>query len=414
MSHCVIDVQNVTKIYKLYDSPKARLLEALNPFRKKYHRDFYALKDVSFQIHQGGSVGIVGMNGSGKSTLLQLITGVLNPTVGIVRTQGKISALLELGSGFNPEFTGLENVYFQCSILGFTKAEVDAKLSHILAFADIGDFIHQPVKTYSSGMYVRLAFSVAINVEPDILIIDEALAVGDMAFQTKCLRKIKEFKNQGKTLLFVSHDPGAVKTLCDRAILLHKGKVVDDGSPDKVFDYYNSLLAMKEGEDEKSIAESKEVDRVRSGSRKITIESVRIINSSGYEADTFVSGEVVSIEMRVQANEDVTDPVFGILIRDRLGNDIFGVNNSKLNIPVGETKNGESYSVRYTAQLDLGEGLYNLTVATHVGETHIDDNFDWINEVLVFRVVRSPEYDFVGCSRLGVSFAFKACPELVQ
>ena len=236
-----IKVENLSKVYKLYNKPVDRMKESLHPFRKRYHRDFYALNDVSFEIKKGETVGIIGKNGSGKSTLLKILTGVLTPTSGKVEVNGRVSALLELGAGFNPEFTGLENVYFNGSIMGYTREEMDAKIDDILSFADIGDFINQPVKMYSSGMFVRLAFSVATVVEPEILIVDEALAVGDSHFVNKCFHRINTMRNKGLTLLFVSHSAEAILTLCSRAFLLENGSCLYSGSAENVINKYNKL-----------------------------------------------------------------------------------------------------------------------------------------------------------------------------
>lgn len=242
MNDIAISVQNLTKVYHLYDTPKDRLKEALNPFRKSYHHDFYALKDVSFEIKKGETVGIIGKNGAGKSTLLKIITGVLTPTSGEVEVNGKIASLLELGAGFNPEMTGMENIYLNGTIMGFSKEEMDQKVDAILAFADIGEFIDQPVKMYSSGMFARLAFSVAINVEPDILIVDEALSVGDMAFQNKCFRHMDSFVQHDKVMLFVSHSLSAIRLLCDKVIWMRDGKIVDAGSTDVITQKYERFM----------------------------------------------------------------------------------------------------------------------------------------------------------------------------
>lgn len=403
----MIHVNDISKVYHLYDSPTDRLKEALSPFRKSYHKDFYALKNIGLHIKDGESVGIIGMNGSGKSTLLKIITGVLTPTTGSIQVNGKISALLELGSGFNPEFTGIENAHFQCSLQGFDKKQTDALMPEILRFADIGSFIHQPVKTYSSGMYVRLAFAVAINVNPDILVVDEALAVGDAYFQSKCIDKIKEFKRQNKTLLFVSHDPGAVKTLCDRAFLLHQGKLVDQGDPDKVYDYYNALLAEKDAH-EKGQAPNQAHLRERSGNRKMEITKVEIENARGQVTETFVSGEEVAIAIEATAHSDVENPTFGILIRDRLGNDIFGINNYSMEMSVGKIARGEKIRVRYKLPLNLGPNIYNLTVAAHSDHTHVQDSYDWINNAVVFRAVPSTDLQFIGACRIRPRFSFES------
>ena len=241
----VIKVDNVTKMYKLYDNPKDRLKEALIPTKKKRYKEHYALNGVSFDVKKGETVGIIGTNGSGKSTILKIITGVLNPTSGKVEIEGRISALLELGAGFNSEYTGIENVYLNGTMSGFSKEEIDERLDDILSFADIGDFVYQPVKTYSSGMLVRLAFAVSINIDPEILIVDEALSVGDVFFQAKCFRKFEDFKKQGKTILFVSHDLSSVQKYCDRVVLLNKGNKLAEGSARDMINLYKKVLVNK-------------------------------------------------------------------------------------------------------------------------------------------------------------------------
>ena len=240
-----ISVRDVTKVYRLYDKPIDRLKESVSISHKNYHRDFYALKGLSFQVKKGETVGIIGTNGSGKSTILKIITGVLTPTSGQVDVDGKISALLELGAGFNMDYTGIENVYMNGTMMGYTKKEMDAKLQDILDFAEIGDFVYQPVKTYSSGMFVRLAFALAINVDPEILIVDEALSVGDVFFQSKCYRRMEEIRKKGTTILMVTHDMGSIIKYCDKVVLLHKGEFIAEGPAGKVVDMYKKILAGK-------------------------------------------------------------------------------------------------------------------------------------------------------------------------
>ena len=256
MSEFAIQVKNLNKMYKLYNKPSDRLKEALG--FKVPVREHYALHDVSFDVKRGETVGIIGTNGSGKSTILKIITGVLNPTGGEVVVDGRISALLELGAGFNMEYTGIENVYLNGTMMGFSREEIDARLQDILDFADIGDFVHQPVKAYSSGMFVRLAFAVAINIDPEILIVDEALSVGDVFFQAKCYRKFEEFKKMGRTILFVSHDLSSISRYCDRVILLNKGVKLQEGSPKQMVDMYKQLLV---GQDPTKAEEKKDPDR---------------------------------------------------------------------------------------------------------------------------------------------------------
>lgn len=366
------------------------------------HRDFYALKNINVNIRPGECVGLIGMNGSGKSTLLQIIAGVLSPSQGTVNVSGKISALLELGAGFNPTFTGIENVGFQCALMGIPIEQRATVIEQVCAFAEIGDFVHQPVRTYSSGMFVRLAFATAIHVNPDILIVDEALAVGDMYFQTKCLDKIREFKSSGKTLLFVSHDAAAVKALCDRAYLLHKGEILDHGSPSDVFDHYNNLLAVKG--DAKDLPSAEHM-RLRHGTGKVMIKSVRLLRDSGQTTDAVISGETCGIEISIDVREKVNDLTIGFSIRDRLGHEVFGINNFCLNQPLRDVEVGE-YKVLYRAKLALGVNLYNIAVSAHPGDTHLIENYDWLNNAVIFRVILDPSRKFVGSSYLETSFEF--------
>ena len=399
----VIKLSNVCKKYNLYSNPADRLKEALHPLRKIYHKEFQALTDINIEIAQSQSVGIIGLNGSGKSTLLKIIAGITQCSSGHVTTRGKISALLELGSGFNPEFTGIENVYFQCSLQGFDKEQTSDLVPEIIAFAGIGNYINQPVKTYSSGMYVRLAFAVAITVDPDVLVIDEALAVGDSYFQAKCMRKIKSFLNSRKTLIFVSHDPGAVKSICDKTYLLHQGRVIDTGDPDKVFNYYNALIAEKQG----TLGElDKEQARVRSGNKKIELTKVEILNSKGLSGETFISGEPISICIEGSVHQSIENPTIGIMIRDRMGNDIFGTNNNYLESFVGLVRKGEKFKAVYKMPLNLGPNTYNLTIAAHSEQTHIEQNYDWINNAVVFKLIPSRDLTFLGYCRLTPQFQF--------
>lgn len=259
MSEIAIAVNHLNKIYRLYDKPVDRLKESLGLSRKKKYKEHYALRDVSFTVEKGETVGIIGTNGSGKSTILKIITGVLNPTGGEVQVNGRISALLELGAGFNMEYSGIENIYLNGTMIGFSREEIDAKLDEILKFADIGDFVYQPVKTYSSGMFVRLAFAVAINIEPEILIVDEALSVGDVFFQAKCYRKFEEFKKQGKTILIVSHDLGSISKYCDRVVLLNQGVKMAEGNPKEMVDLYKRLLVGQAEDPQEEALEPQEI-----------------------------------------------------------------------------------------------------------------------------------------------------------
>jgi len=398
----LISIQHVSKIYPLYKKPRDRILEAFHPLRKSYHKDFYALDDVSITVNRGECVGLIGMNGSGKSTLLQIIAGVLLPTSGTVNIAGKISALLELGAGFNPEFSGIENVAFQCAMMGIPLDERDHVMNQVCHFAEIGDFVHQPVKTYSSGMFVRLAFATAVHVQPDILIVDEALAVGDIYFQTKCLDKIREFKKSGKTLLFVSHDASAVKALCDRAYLLHKGNVIDEGSPQEVFNHYNNLIA-----DGHSGRLSTKEARRRSGNGKAQILGAKLKRPNGQYADTIISGERCTIEIELEVFQGIEDLAVGISLRDRLGYEVFGINNYCVNQKFPSADPGR-YLVTYEVDMTLGANIYNIAVAVHAGDNHLVENYDWLNNALVFKVAADPSRKFVGSAYLPTSISFQS------
>ena len=400
--HFAIEISGLSKIYQIFDRNIDRLKEVFHPFGKKYHEEFFALRDISINIPKGKCVGIIGLNGSGKSTLLQCIAGVLTPSRGSVQVQGKIAALLELGAGFNPEFTGLENVRFQCAIMGLTDSDTEELLPKISEFADIGEFIHHPVKTYSSGMYVRLAFSVAINVDPDILIVDEALAVGDIRFQAKCLSKIREFRSRGKTLLFVSHDAAAVKSLCDKAYLLDKGQVIDEGEPTKVFNAYNSLIAERDRQ-VKTLRQTLDQLAIRSGNQRVYIENIHLLNHESIPTETFVSGEQLKLKISLKAKEPTSRVSVGFLIRDRLGQDIFGTNTDLLGKLIDFTAASLEQTIEFMVPLNLGENVYTVTVAAHSGDSHLESNYDWLNDAAVFRVIHAPGVKFAGCAALQVT-----------
>lgn len=349
MEDYAIQVKNVSKVYKLYEKPIDRVKETLGLTRKKCYTEHHALTDININVKKGECIGIIGANGAGKSTLLKIITGVLNPSGGEVAINGRISALLELGAGFNVEYTGIENIYLNGRMNGFTKQEVDERLESILSFADIGDFVYQPVKTYSSGMFVRLAFAVAINIEPEILIVDEALSVGDIFFQAKCFRKIEEFKNSGKTILFVSHSMGSIQKYCDRAVLLDKGRQLIDSTPKKAIDLFNKVLSMKREEEakEKNIQATCHREpntkpgnailpmkqqmtvnpkTVEYGNHEAEIVDFGIFNSQNEITNTIKKGEVFTVKMKVHFNTDIQEPIFAFTIKDIKGTELTGSN----------------------------------------------------------------------------------------
>lgn len=424
-----LTVEHLNKIYHLYDSPTARLKEALHPFRRKYHHDFYALNDVSFSVEQGEVLGIIGKNGCGKSTLLKILAGVLTPTSGTVSVNGSVSALLELGGGFNPEFTGLENVYFSSAIMGYTREQVEKNLDEILAFADIGEFIQQPVKIYSSGMYVRLAFAVAINVQPDILIVDEALAVGDEAFQRKCYAKIEAIQSEGATIIFVSHAAGIIIELCDWAILLDQSELILSGSPKTVVAKYHQLLYAQEDKrqvlrneikrgfehDKLSVAGPKKdiegtelpindkpalkefydpdlrphtiIDYSDNNSYDVHISDVSITTLNGIQVNHLLMGKTYLYTYRVTFNKSATNVRFGMLIKTVSGLELGGAASSPPADPIPLVAAETVFHVRFRFTCALHPNTYfmNAGVVARMAEdeVYLDRHID----VLMFRVL---------------------------
>ena len=380
MSETAIQVTDVTKIYKLYDRPKDRLKESLGLTRKKCYQEHYALNHINFEVQKGETVGIIGTNGSGKSTMLKLITGVLTPSSGNIEVEGRISALLELGAGFNMEYTGIENVYLNGSMIGFSKSEIDAKLKDILDFADIGEFVHQPVKSYSSGMFVRLAFAVAINIDPEILIVDEALSVGDVFFQAKCYRKFEEFKKQGKTILFVSHDLGSITKYCDRAILLNRGEKIFEGTPKETVDIYKKVLVGQfdpseleqdmDANDITKLSTDKEwkeniqvnPELIEYGEKSAEITDYALLDDNGLITNTFMKGSTFSVRMKIAFHEDIKEPIFAFTIKNLQGIELTGTNTMYEKADVPPMKAGETKEVTFTQRLDLQGGEYLVSL----------------------------------------------------
>jgi len=393
----MIQVENLHKTFKLYRSPALRLKELV--FRRSFHREFEALRGVSFRVQTGETLGIIGQNGAGKSTILKILTGVLLPDAGLIQIGGKITGLLELGTGFNAEFTGLQNIHMNGTLLGMSKSEIQKKTEAILEFSELAEFIREPIKTYSSGMIMRLAFSIAIHADPQAFVVDEALSVGDAYFQQKCMKKIQQFKETGGSIVFVSHDSNAVKVLCDRAILLDHGMVADEGEPDSVLNTYNFFLARKaKGEEIRFDPRS---DRCRSyGNFKAKITAVNLEDAGGEPAECLVSGAACRIVITLAAEQKVDDVSVGILIRDRFGQDIYGTNTYHQKLPLA-LKRGEMCRVIYALdELNLGVGKYTLTVAAHRQATHVDDCYQWMDGVRTFEVVAPTGNPFIGLARL--------------
>jgi len=397
----MLKVINIWKKFKLYKKPSDRLKEII--FRKKYHDVYEALRGISFEVKKGEVLGIIGPNGAGKSTLLKVLTGIILPDKGKVYRGGKITALLELGTGFNFELTGIENIYLNGILLGMKKDEIDNKLNEIINFSELGDFIHEPLKTYSSGMVMRLAFSIAINANPDCFIVDEALAVGDAHFQQKCIRKFKEFKENGGSIIFVSHDMNAVRILCDRVILLNRGNIIDEGEPEKVTNSYNLLLAKLNGENEGIILKDKDKSY---GTFDVKIEEV-YINGSESNTNIISSGEYCNLEIKIRAFKNIYDATVGFLIRDRFGQDIFGINTSLLGKKLDFEK-GKSYKLVFSFPLNLAPGKYTITVAIHKGQVHSEGCYHWADNIVQFQVAGFKEKIFSGLVYLPIE-KFEIC-----
>ena len=381
-----ISVQGVSKIYKLYDKPIDRLKEAVSLTHKSYHRDFFALSDISFDVKKGETVGIIGTNGSGKSTILKIITGVLSPSTGTAEVSGNISALLELGAGFNSEYTGLENIYMNGTMMGFSRQEMERRMDDILRFADIGDFVNQPVKTYSSGMFVRLAFALAINVDPEILIVDEALSVGDVFFQAKCYRRMEEMMKNGTTILMVSHDMGSIIKYCDKVVLLNRGHFVAQGEAGKMVDLYKKILANQTDElAEALIEEKKEAlglpvettvsdkrmkDRMNLnpevqeyGDGRASFEDFGTLDARGNVTNLLLKGEMFTIRERVRFHAPIENPIFTYTLRDKKGTDITGTNTLFEGTEIKPVKDGDVYTVSFRQKMNLQGGEYLLSMS---------------------------------------------------
>lgn len=405
-------LERASKVYKIYEKPVDRLKEALLRGRKSYHRDFWALRDVDLSVPEGTTIAIIGANGSGKSTLLQLVAGILQPSTGAVRVAGRVAALLELGAGFNPEHTGRENVYINGAILGIDHDEMKERLGAIIRFADIGDFVDRPVKTYSTGMYIRLAFAIAINVDPEILLIDEALSVGDLYFQHRCLGKIAELQARGKTILFVSHDPAFVVTLASQAVWLHEGQLLECGNPEKIVSKYMAMVASRELRERRSteavpaavlpasvetgstesLADQVEttipnVD-VRYGNHKAEVLGIGLYSERGQRIHSAEGGQTILIRISVLFHEYVRQPIIGFMIKNRIGLFLTGTNTKMEGSSVPEQPKGSICSVEFRFPLPmLSTGNYSLTVAVADGLLEDYAVCDWIENTYVIEII---------------------------
>lgn len=408
MAADVIQLENVSKVYRLYDSPAGRLKEALFRGRKRYHREYWAIKDVSFSVPKGTTTGIIGRNGSGKSTLLQMVARIMAPTHGTVSVNGRVAALLELGSGFDPEFTGRENVYLNGSILGLTRAEIDARFEDIEKFADIGRYMDQAVKLYSSGMYVRLAFATAVNVDPDILLVDEALAVGDVVFQHRCMRKIREIQEQGKTILFVSHDIGAVRKLCTQAILIDNGTVTVMGEPDTVVQaYYKSIWNADAPPSSQSSVAPPKIDDYpqtaaltpvkkydhRFGDRKGEIVAAGLIDEHGNRADAVYGGQKIHFSLLVKCHQPIDMPMGGIVLKDLLGNELIKTNTDAENHYLDACPIDSCIQITFSFVMPpFKPGSYAISAGFGTGTIENHTATDWIENIVVFSLESSNQF----------------------
>lgn len=374
MSELAINVEHISKVYKLYRGKADRLKDALHIGGKKGCQEYHALSDVSFAVKRGETVGLIGTNGAGKSTLLKTITGVLTPSAGQIEVNGKISALLELGAGFNQEYTGLENIYFNGTLLGYTKEQMEERVPKIIEFAGIGDYIHQPVKTYSSGMFARLAFAMAINVEPDILIVDEALSVGDIYFQSKCFKKMDEIKRNGTTILLVTHDMSSVVKYCDKVVVLNHGKVVKEGNPKEMVDIYKKILVNQY--DENATEEQAKFETTNdTWASKLSLNEENVLYGSGkarivdfgfFDADDQITGMIMKkntfkIKMKVEFFEDVENPIFAFAVKNARGAEVTGTNTMFERVDLPLAKKGETYVVTFTQRALLQGGEYLMS-----------------------------------------------------
>lgn len=396
----VITVTHLDKAYKQYPTIGARLREWMLGGRKTYHQLHWVLRDIHFSVNKGEAVGLVGVNGAGKSTLLKLITGTSHPTMGAVRVKGKISALLELGSGFHPEFTGRQNIFIMGQLSGFQRREIECLLPEIAAFAEIGAHLDQPVRVYSSGMKMRLAFSIATAIRPDIMIVDEALSVGDSYFQHKCYQRIREMLKQGMALLFVSHDSHAVTSICERAILLHKGSIAMQGPAEVVMNYYKALLADVDGKQIQQHAHVSGKLQTISGTNEASLITIDLYNDRNESVHVINVGDRVRLSLVVQAHVYLASLTVGYEIKDHYGRPIFGTNTHHLEQHLVEIIPSERITLDFHFAANIGIGEYSISVALHTGAQHVEKNYEWRELALIFNVSNVDKSCFLGTSWL--------------
>lgn len=395
----VLCVKSVSKSFKSYRSEYHRILSWFG-FKFKLAHEHHVLKNINFSISPGEAVGIVGQNGAGKSTLLKIITGTLKSSKGSIQINGRISAILELGMGFHPDLTGRQNVYHSAGLMGLSQLQIDAVINEIETFAEIGEYFDQPVRTYSSGMQMRVAFSVVTAYRPEILIVDEALSVGDAYFQHKSLNRIREFQKLGTTLLLVSHDRGAIQAICNRAILLEKGEVIKDGNPEEVMDFYNALIAEKENSTIKQVVKNNGRVEIVSGTNEATIEHIGIYKSNGDIVEFIGVGDAVELRIKVQIHQNIDLLVFGYSIKDRLGQVIYGTNTWHTQQVIENATAGSTFEFIVSFSANFGTGNYSIATALTDRDTHLTKNYEWKNFALLFNVLNIDKTYFLGSAWL--------------
>ena len=402
----ILSVQNICKTYLDYESNFKRFASWFSK-NKEEKNVKTVLKDVSFDVGAGEVVGLIGQNGAGKSTLLKIISHTLKPSSGRVTSGAKISSILELGMGFHGDLTGRQNAYQSCSLMGYSKEQIDEIITYIEDFAEIGEYFDYPVRIYSSGMQMRLAFSVVTANRPDILIIDEALSVGDVYFQHKSFDKIKEFKSLGTTLIIVSHDSGAIKSICDRVILLEKGQILKDGEPEAVLDYYNALISKKQDVQISQITLQNGKTATISGNKKACIKNVEILDAAGKKIQNLEVGKKIKLKVTVQANENLPSLVLGYQIKNRFSQVVYGTNTYHLKQALKNLKKGEEYDFNFEFDANLGVGSFSVTIALHDSDNHLQNNYEWRDNAIIFNVVNFSKPDFVGLAYLEPSLEIK-------
>ncbi|UXZ55061.1 ABC transporter ATP-binding protein [Halomonas sp. 7T] len=392
----LLEIRELGKAYRRYRNELMRVASWFSTVHAE--EETWILRDINFDVAQGEAVGIVGQNGAGKSTLLKMITGTLRPTEGYIRTHGRVAAILELGMGFNGELTGRQNVIHSAGLMGFTHAQISQAMGDIEAFAEIGDYFDKPMRVYSSGMQMRVAFSVATAFRPEILIVDEALSVGDAYFQHKSFDRIREFQRQGTSLLIVSHDKAAIQSLCDRAILLEQGRVLQDGLPQDIMDYYNAIIAQKENAKvEITPLESGQI-QTRSGTGEASINQVSLHTANGNSLEVVDVGQEVELRIDVAIHADLPELVIGYKLKDRVGQDVFGTNTWHTHQIERTLIAGETLTYRMRFNANLGPGSYSVSLSIHSGDTHLTRNYQWIDHALVFQMVNMEKDFFLGSS----------------